>query len=128
MRLESGGPETTVLVETRVLAGLERVVGAMQVRGLVWEGIETYARYCHAMTPRGGESAQAAHAVAHAHKLKGSAGTLGLRAIAEVAGRIEDMLESGDDGVDLIRELQRTIEATRQELLALGMVPPAVNS
>jgi HPt (histidine-containing phosphotransfer) domain-containing protein len=80
-----------------------------------------YSGYCDGMEPQGGRPAQPAQAIAYAHKLKGSAGTLGLRAIAEVAGRVEAALESGSDGVDLIRELRLTIEATRQDMLALGM-------
>ena len=86
-----------------------------------------YSRYCDGMEPQGGRPAQPVQAIANAHKLKGSAGTLGLRSIAELAGRVEAALESGSDGVDVIRELRLTIEATRQELLALGMAPRAVN-
>lgn len=128
MRAGSDELDTTVLVDMRVLAGLGRVLGTVQAQCLAWDAVQMYSRYCDGMEPQGGQPAQPAQAIANAHKLKGSAGTLGLPAIAEVAGRVEAALESGSDGGDVILELRLTIEATRQDMLALGMVPPAVNS
>jgi HPt (histidine-containing phosphotransfer) domain-containing protein len=57
-----------------------------------------------------------------AHKLKGSAGTLGLPAISAAAVRIESAVAEGLDGAPLVPDLERTIEATRLELVRLGIL------
>jgi HPt (histidine-containing phosphotransfer) domain-containing protein len=106
------------LVDAQVLAGLARVVGDDQMKSLVRLGMEAYRDYCAGM----GSAAADAELRSGAHKLKGSAGTLGLPAISAAAVRIESAVAKGIDGAPLVRDLERTIEATRLELVRLGIL------
>jgi two-component system sensor histidine kinase TorS len=106
------------LVDTRVLAGLGSVVGDEEMKSLVRLGMEAYCNYCAGMDT----AATAADLRSSAHKLKGSAGTLGLLAISAAAVRIESAVAKGLEGAPLMRDLERTIEATRQELVRLGIL------
>ncbi|MDB5941072.1 MAG: putative histidine kinase, unorthodox [Ramlibacter sp.] len=107
-----------VLVDVQVLADLGRVVGDYEVKSLVRLGIAAYRDYCAGM----GTAAGAADLRSGAHKLKGSAGTLGLLAISAAAVRIESAVAKGLEGAPLVRDLERTIEATRLELVRLGII------
>jgi PAS domain S-box-containing protein len=107
------------LVDLDVLAGLRRMVGTEEVRAMVRKGIDSYARYCQAMLD---PAAAPAAIAAEAHKLKGSAGTIGLGAIGAAAARIETALEAGSAAGDLVAQLKTTIDGTRAELVDLGIL------
>ncbi|MFC5497923.1 response regulator [Caenimonas terrae] len=111
-----GGP---ALVNTQVLAGLRRMAGPEQLRAMVRSGLDAYQTYCQEMLhPAAGADAIAAQA----HKLKGSAGTIGLGALSAVAARIEDALADGLPVGLLLQELEDTMAATRAELDTLGVL------
>lgn len=57
-----------------------------------------------------------------AHKISGSAGTLGLRGIAEAAARIEAAAKGGDTIAGLVARLERLIQTTHEELVELGIL------
>ena len=114
----TGGSDPT-LVNLDVLARLRGMVGTEQVRAMVRTGIDSYALYCKAMLDPATGSAGIA---AEAHKLKGSAGTIGLLAIGTAAARIESALDGGSKSGDLVAQLKATIDATRVELARLGIL------
>ncbi len=108
------------LVDMRVLDSLRRMTGLEQVREMVRSGMDAYDRYCETMLDHGTAGAAIR---SEAHKLKGSAGTLGLTGISAVAARIEDSPEDQDATLPaLVRELKALLAATRQELMALGVL------
>lgn len=78
-----------------------------------------------------------AAAAALAHKLKGTAGTLALPRVAELAGKLENVLKSGQPASEMaISELRAAIEAVCAAITSLGSnaitpkaltSPPAIN-
>jgi HPt (histidine-containing phosphotransfer) domain-containing protein len=110
------------LVDTRVLDAFSRIAGRTRAHELVRDGIEAYDRSCVDMHSTQGRVEHLELVGAHAHALKGSAGTLGLRGIASVAVRIEAAATAGADTFDLLRELRSVLDATRFELVELGVL------
>jgi PAS domain S-box-containing protein len=107
----------SMLVDSRALAALRRVAGEVGMQELVRDGFDAYRQYCAEM-----DSADQAGLGSIAHKISGSAGTLGLHWIGDAAARIEAAVKGGRDGAALVAELQRAIETTREELLKLGIL------
>jgi HPt (histidine-containing phosphotransfer) domain-containing protein len=110
------------LVDARVLEKLRGAVGAGELDGLVREGIVAFGGYCDAMLLSKDRPADIAR---EAHKVKGSAGTLGLCGITSAAERIESAAGTEDGGMALVQALRETIDATRHELVALGFIGSA---
>jgi CheY-like chemotaxis protein len=107
------------LVNTETLAPLERMMGPQKLRAMVRSGVDSYELYCKAICD---PAAGAAPIAAQAHKLKGSAGTLGLGALGAVAAGIEDALAAGLPVDALRKELADTMAATHAELITLGIL------
>jgi HPt (histidine-containing phosphotransfer) domain-containing protein len=59
------------------------------------------------------------------HQVRGSAGTVGLSAISQVAGEIEDGAGDGVALEPLIAKFARVLDETRRELVRLGAIPAA---
>ena len=60
---------------------------------------------------------------AEAHQVRGSAGTVGLPAISEAAGEIEDAAAAGMALDGPVERYARVLEETRRELARLGAIP-----
>jgi CheY-like chemotaxis protein len=105
------------LVDPLVLRALAGVAGEAGMRELVREGFEACRAYHAEML-----SADPAGRGSIAHKVAGSAGTLGLRGIADAAARIEAAAKDTDDTTVLLARLERAIETTRGELTELGLL------
>jgi CheY-like chemotaxis protein len=111
--------DTTVatgLVDAGVLDALRGVLGDAQMRRLLREGMATFRGYCDGMAGGGMHDA--------AHKLKGSAGTLGLAGISAAAERVEAAIDQGGDGGPHLPALREALERTDRELAALGLLAP----
>ena len=120
--LASAAPTTRSpqgLVDTDVLGALREVAGPDDMNSLIQLGMGTYAGYCEAMlqAPNGAPGIRR-----EVHKLKGSAGTMGLVLINDIASRIDTMLNAGGGVEHLVHELKQAIIDTRNELVTLGFV------
>lgn len=91
-----------------------------EVRLLVTSAMECYQGYYHAIAAA---DAGAEVRRKEAHKLKGSAGTLGLAEVAELAERIEVAADEPAQLAVLIPRLQEALERARQELVRRGAIP-----
>lgn len=108
----------TPLLDGPTLGRLRRLLGEAGFDSLVRDSLVAYSGYCETMLKQSNGPAAIA---AEAHKLRGSAGSLGFPAISAGAGRIEAAIESGAVRADgLVQELMRTIVATGE---ALGARP-----
>ena len=105
------------LVDPRVLRALAGVAGEAAMQELVRQGVEACQAYLDQML-----SADQIGVGSIAHKVSGSAGTLGLHGIADAARRIEASVREAAAGAALFTGLERAIEATRDELITLGML------
>jgi HPt (histidine-containing phosphotransfer) domain-containing protein len=85
-------------------------------------GMASYGQACEAM-----EQADAGPQLIaqHAHRVKGSAGTLGLAAVHALARRIEAAAEEGQVPSELLAQLRPAIAATRAELERRGLLHEA---
>ena len=114
------GPPSAGIVDMKVLDNLRRMAGLEQVREMVRSGMDAYGGYCEVMLD---PATRPAGTRSEAHKLRGSAGTLGLAGIGEIAARIEDSLEEENATLPaLVRELKAMLAATRDELTSLGVL------
>jgi CheY-like chemotaxis protein len=120
-------PPTHALVDLQVLADLEGAVGADAARTLLRDGMTTFHRYCEAMETGPGMELDVPHALASAHKIHGSAGTLGLRAIADAASRLEEALSRDPRDKAVIAQMRAAINGTVGELMQLGLLPASDN-
>ena len=115
----AAGAPPARLVDFKVVSALREVTGAQELSNLMSVGMNAYGDYCNAMLdPANGPK----EIRAEAHKLKGSAGTMGLRAISAVAARIELAVDEGLNAYHLVRELMQTISDTRGELAEMGLL------
>jgi CheY-like chemotaxis protein len=110
---EPAGP---VLVDMQVLDNLRKLAPGAALAKLI-EGTLNTAEQCVA-TLAAANPAEAV--VAHAHKLKGTAGTFGLSRISELAAAIEAIAKEGGDAQSLVPELRKALDATRGELERQG--------
>lgn len=122
--LSAAAPPCAVAFDPKALEALCRVIGRAKGYRLLSEGVEAYSRYCDEMqsSPRPDGSSDLIRA--YAHKVMGSAGTLGLRRVAMVAAWIEEAATAGAETPTLVRQLREAIDATRCELRALGILHP----
>jgi HPt (histidine-containing phosphotransfer) domain-containing protein len=105
------------LVDTRVLGMLRTIMPAEEFEGLLRLGMVSYQEYLRSMRE---PHAAAAQIRAQAHKLKGSAGSLGLRRLSLLAAWLE---EAAPERVPtLLREVAWSAGATHQMLVALGYI------
>lgn len=107
-------------VDLQSLDALGRAIGQAEISSLVQDGMQAYRRYHEAMV----HAASGPEGVRRdAHKLKGSAGTLGLWAITRAAEAIELTFVGGDGacGRALIKALGKTIDETEAVLVDHGM-------
>lgn len=104
------------------LETLARAFGVAETALLVEQGMRAYRRYYESIV----RAASGIEGVRmDAHKLKGSAGTLGLRAVSEAAEAIELSFDGSDgaNGRALVETLGETIHATQAALVGHGILP-----
>jgi signal transduction histidine kinase/DNA-binding NarL/FixJ family response regulator len=114
--LPAKDPAGPVLVDMQVLDNLRKLAPGAALAKLI-EGSLNTAEQCVA-TLAAANPAEAV--VAHAHKLKGTAGTFGLSRISELAAAIEAIAKEGGDAQSLVPELRKALDATRGELERQG--------
>lgn len=101
-----------VRLDERAMEDLRAALGEDQVRALLERGLQTYHGYCDDMER---DLRNPAAVAAHAHKIKGSAGTLGLTALTAAAAEIEAAALVGNvrqDCVGILRTLIASAEST----------------
>ena len=111
-------PPAGSLLDADTLQALRTMMGDAQLQAVVRTGLATYLECCDAISA-GADSAAQIHA--HMHKVKGSAGTLGMGAVMRLAARIEAGLDESTDVQQELQELRRCIAATRSELERVGL-------
>jgi len=114
----SGAPGRALLDES-ALEALRRMADDNELPALIAAGMQGYDAACDAMAS---ESADAETLRHHAHKVKGSAGTLGLGRISALAAEIEAAAGHGDMPSHLVAQLRETVAATRDELTRRGLL------
>jgi CheY-like chemotaxis protein len=107
----------STMVDPHALGALAGVAGQDGMRELVREGFEAYRLYHAEML-----LADQPGLGSIAHKINGSAGTLGLRGIAAAAAAIEAAVKEAGATTTLLPRLERAIETTREELIRLGIL------
>jgi CheY-like chemotaxis protein/HPt (histidine-containing phosphotransfer) domain-containing protein len=90
------------LVDPEVLRRLQARAGPDNMHTMVRMAIDAYDLY------------------REAHKIRGSAGTLGLRRISTLAGEIEDALRRNLTVDSVVRQLRVAMDQTRDELKRMG--------
>jgi CheY-like chemotaxis protein len=93
-----------------------------QAPDLIATGLDGHATSCERMLVPGATAEVIHH---EAHKIKGSAGTLGLVALARLAAEIEASARQGDRPEHLLQELRPTLARTRAEIARLGLLQAA---
>jgi HPt (histidine-containing phosphotransfer) domain-containing protein len=83
-------------------------------------GVQSYEEACAAMA-----GADAGRIAAEAHRIKGSAGTLGLTALRAAAAAVESAAQGGELRDELLQPLREVLARTRAELHARGLLDPA---
>ncbi len=115
---QAGGVSPTPLVDMKVVSALRQVAGSQELGNLMDAAMNSYGDYCNAMLdPVNGPKVVRAEA----HKLKGSAGTMGLRGISLLAARIERAADEGEETRHLVLELRQTLSDTHRELVEMGL-------
>lgn len=109
------------LVDTRVLGTLQACMPPAELEGVLRLGMVSYLEYLRRMKD---PMATASQVRADAHKMKGSAGSLGLRRLGLLGQWIEEATPDRLPG--LLRELAWSTGATHQMLVALGFVGMAM--
>jgi HPt (histidine-containing phosphotransfer) domain-containing protein len=109
-------PAPVADIEKGVLANLRTALGVDEARQLLEDGIQAYRSYCDAIE----RDIETPSAVAlHAHKIKGSAGTLGLAALTKAAAAVEGAALTGEGLLACVSSLRATLEAAHVEI-AMG--------
>jgi CheY-like chemotaxis protein/HPt (histidine-containing phosphotransfer) domain-containing protein len=117
----SGAP-AQVLIDERALDALRQMADESELAQLIAAGLQGADTACSAMAKEGASADTLRH---HAHKVKGSAGTLGLARISALAAEIEDAAGRGETPRELVSQLYETIVATREELDRRGLLRAA---
>ena len=113
------------LLDEQALAALRRMANDSELADLMRVGLQGYEDAC-AQIERHGASADAV--ALQAHRVRGSAGTLGLATISALALRLEEAATQGPPPRELLVQLRAALQATRAELQRRGLlqgVPPA---
>jgi signal transduction histidine kinase/CheY-like chemotaxis protein/HPt (histidine-containing phosphotransfer) domain-containing protein len=114
----SGAP-AQALIDERALDALRQMADESELAQLIAAGMQGVDTACSAMAQEGASADTLRH---HAHKVKGSAGTLGLARISALAAEIEDAAGRGETPRELVSELYETIVVTRKELDRRGLL------
>ncbi|MEJ8836445.1 ATP-binding protein [Ramlibacter sp. AN1133] len=109
-----------VLLDEHTLAMLRRMANDEELAELLRVGMQGYEDACAQIEQEGASADTVAR---QAHKLKGSAGTLGLAAISALAIRLEESALEGPPQRELIVQLRAAVAATRAELERRGLLP-----
>jgi CheY-like chemotaxis protein/HPt (histidine-containing phosphotransfer) domain-containing protein len=105
------------LVDPEVLRRLQARAGPDNMHTMVRMAIDAYDLYCEEMVKADAGPVVIAR---EAHKIRGSAGTLGLRRISTLAGEIEDALRRNLTVDSVVRQLRVAMDQTRDELKRMG--------
>jgi HPt (histidine-containing phosphotransfer) domain-containing protein len=111
---------TQPLLDDATLDTLRRLIDAPELEALIRRAMETYRSCCDSMAAPGA-SADDIHR--HAHKVKGSSGTLGLHAISTLAEQIEALSSEQRPVAALLACLRRAVASTHAELVGRGLLP-----
>ncbi|HET8747164.1 MAG TPA: ATP-binding protein, partial [Ramlibacter sp.] len=109
------------LLDEQTLAVLRRMASEQELAELMEAGMGGYEEACAAIEQEGASAETIAR---QAHKLKGSAGTLGLAAIGALAVRLEAAALEGRAERELVVQLRAAVVATRAELERRGLLRP----
>jgi CheY-like chemotaxis protein/HPt (histidine-containing phosphotransfer) domain-containing protein len=110
------------LLDDQTLSVLRRMASDAELAELMRVGMSGYEDACAQIEQEGASAETVAQ---QAHKLKGSAGTLGLSAISALAVQLEDSALQGLADPGLIVQLRAAITATRGELERRGLLAAA---
>jgi CheY-like chemotaxis protein/HPt (histidine-containing phosphotransfer) domain-containing protein len=119
---DSGGVSATMLIDERAIDALRKMAEEGELAELMAAGMQGVDTACTAMAREGATADTLRH---HAHKVKGSAGTLGLARISALAADIEQAAERGETPRELVSQLYEAIFATREELERRGLLRTA---
>ncbi len=108
--LASCVPAASALVNIPAIDSMGMMMGAEEIQSLLQQAIETYSGYCESLS----EASTAEEVAAEAHKIKGSAGTLGLSGIAAAAVALEAAADSGKATGELVAALKIALNGTRE--------------
>ncbi len=111
--------ESSAIVKMDVLEHLGKLAGLGRVRQMVYDAMASYDGYCAGMID---PAASDAWIRTEAHKLRGSAGTMGLFGVTAVAALIEDAPEDNVTLPGLVRELEAMLAETRRQLTLVGVL------
>jgi CheY-like chemotaxis protein len=109
-------------VDEQTLGDLRGIAGDEVLLQLLASAMATCQRALDAMAR---EQADPAQVRQQAHKLKGSAATLGLAALGAIAADIELSADNGEMLDQLLAEMRHALALTRQELQRRGMTTSA---
>jgi signal transduction histidine kinase/CheY-like chemotaxis protein len=109
-------------IDEDALGELRGIAGDEVLLQLLTTAMATCQRAVDALAAERADPAQVRQ---HAHKLKGSAGTLGLAALGAIAADIELSADNAPMLDELLDEMQRALALTRQELERRGLAPAA---
>lgn len=110
------------LLDEGALAALRKMAGDEELKELLRIGMSGYDAACERMAAL---DATVQALAQEAHKLRGSAGTLGLAAVSRLAERIEQEAQQGRAARELVPQLRAAIAATRAELQRRGALRSA---
>jgi two-component system, sensor histidine kinase len=119
---DPAGMPIPVLVDDRALDALRKMADERELAELMAAGMQGVAKACSAMAAEGASADTIRH---HAHKVKGSAGTLGMARVSALAAGIEEAADRGETPRELVSQLYETILATREELDRRGLLRTA---
>jgi HPt (histidine-containing phosphotransfer) domain-containing protein len=109
-------------VDEQTLGDLRGIAGDEVLLQLLASAMATCQRALDAMAR---EQADPAQVRQQAHKLKGSAATLGLAALGAIAADIELSADNGEMLDQLLAEMRHALALTRQELQRRGLTTSA---
>ena len=107
------------LLDERALAALRRMANDSELAELMRVGLQGYEEACTHIEQH---DASADTVVRQAHRVRGSAGTLGLAAISALAVRLEEAASQGLPPRELLVQLRAAVQATRAELQRRGLL------
>ncbi|GAB3647523.1 Hpt domain-containing protein [Ramlibacter alkalitolerans] len=110
------------LLNEDALAGLRRMASEEQLAEFMRVALQGYEDACARIEQ---EDASADTVARQAHRVRGSAGTLGLAAISAVAVRLEAAALAGTPDRELVAGLRASVAATRAALEQRGLLPAA---
>jgi CheY-like chemotaxis protein len=108
-------PAPLAAVDKRIIANLRQAFGMKETQHLLEAGIQAYRGYCDAMEQ---DIAIPAAVARHAHKIKGSAGTLGLAALTQAAAVVEAAALVGEVSSTFADSLRALLAAAEMEIAA----------